>query len=151
MRKSTLRVPAIAAAALAVVGAAPAGHALSVNPNNPADIQQGAQVTVLVRNHNALDVEVVAVNESGRRFQLGAVHADAGRTFVLPRDLTDGDGQFRLKVYTVDRLVGSHLVKHYLEAVKTQPLSLSAGNEIVLQVQSRLANSFIDRGSSGQN
>jgi len=146
MKRSSYRIPVIASAALAVVGAAPAGHSVSDHPNNPADVPQQAEATVLVRNHNPLDVEVVAVTDAGRRFRLGEVNGDAGGTFVLPQTLTDGSGQFRLKVYSLETRVGSFLVNRYLEAVNTQPLSVSPGSAIVLQVVSPLRNSFVDGG-----
>lgn len=151
MQRSIFRVPVMATAALAVVGATPAGQTLSIDSDNALVHRQRAEVTVLVRNHNSLDVEVVAVTEAGRRFRLGTVHRGVRRTFVLPRDVTDRNSQFRLKVYSIGRRIGPSLVNHYLEAVKTQPLSAGAGGEIVLQVQSPLASSFVDRGPSGQN
>ena len=60
----------------------------------------------MVRNHNSLDVDVVAVTEAGRRFLLGSVRHGAGRTFFLPPAVTDGNSRFRLKVYSIDRLAG---------------------------------------------
>ena len=81
MQRSKFRFSMVAAAALAVVGATPTGQSASLYPDNP---NATPQKTVLVRNHNSLDVEVVAVTEAGRRFRLGAVHRGAGRTFILP-------------------------------------------------------------------
>ena len=101
MQKSKFRIPLVAAAALAVVGATPTGNGLSSFPDNPTDTLQRVGTTIVVRNHNSLDVEVVAVTEAGRRFQLGAVHRGAGRTFVLPQGVTEGNHQFRLKVYSI--------------------------------------------------
>jgi hypothetical protein len=121
MQRSKFRFPMVAAAALAVVGATPTGQSASLYPDNP---DATPQKTVLVRNHNSLDVEVVAVTEAGRRF--------------------------RLKVYSIGQKVGPSLVNHYVDAVKTQLLSSSVEGELVLQVHSPLANSFIDRGSSGR-
>jgi len=141
----------IAAVALAVVGATPTGSTPAVSDDNPEHVQQQDQTTVLVRNHNSLDVEVVAVTERGRRFRLGAVFSGAGRSFDLPRDLCQGNDPFRLKVYSIGRKVGPSVVNHYLEAIKTQPLSPNAGGEIVLQVQSPLSDSYIDRGTPGRN
>ncbi len=151
MQKSKFRLPVVAAAALAVVGATPTGPAVPSHPDNPADTPNSSEATVLVRNQNSSDVDVVAVTETGRRFLLGAVRQGAGRTFVLPRAVTDGSCRFRLKVFSIDRLMGPSSVNQYVDAAKTQPLSVQAGGEIVLQVQNPLANSFIDRGSSGQN
>ena len=147
MQRSKFRFPMVAAAALAVVGATPTGQSASLYPDNP---DATPQKTVLVSNHNSLDVEVVAVTEAGRRFRLGAVRRGAGRTFTLPRGVTDNSSRFRLKVYSIGQKVGPSLVNHYVDAVKTQLLSSSVEGELVLQVHSPLANSFIDRGSSGR-
>jgi hypothetical protein len=151
MQKSRFRIPVIVAVALAVVGATPTGRADSHGSDNPEITPQRTEATIQVRNHNSLDVEVVAVTEAGRRFRLGAVHGGAGRTFALPRDVSEGGNPFRLKVYSIGRKIGPSVVNHYLEAVKTPLLSPNADGEIVLQVQSPLSNSFIDRGPSGQS
>lgn len=151
MQRSKFRISMVAAAALAVVGATPTGQSESNYPDNVAVTRRHTEATVLVRNHNSLDVEVVAVTEVGRRFQLGSVRRGSGRTFVLPRGVTDNSNQYRLKVYTIGQQGGPSLVNRYVDAVKTQLLSSSVGGELVLQVHSPLANSFIDRGSSGQS
>jgi hypothetical protein len=145
MQKSSFWIPVIAAAALAVVGATPTGHSDAVFADNPEVTPQRITATVFVRNHNSLDVEVVAVTEAGRRFRLGSVYSGAGREFELPADVCDGSDPFRLKVYSIGRKVGPSVANHYLEAVKTQPLSPNSG-EIVLQVHSPLSASFIERG-----
>ena len=146
MQRSKFQFPVVAAAALAVVGATPIGHPASIYDENPTGPPQTTVATVLVRNHNSLDVEVVAVTEAGRRYRLGAVNRGAGRTFVVPQGISANSDRFRLKVYSIGRQVGPSLVNHYVDAVKTQLLSSSGGEEIVLQVHSPLSNSFIDRG-----
>ncbi len=151
MQKSKLGIPVVAAAALAVVGATPTGQSASNYPDVAAVTRRNIEATVLVRNHNSLDVEIVAVTEVGRRFRLGSVRRGGGRTFVLPRGVTENSNQYRLKVYAIGQQVGPSLVNHYVDAVKTQLLSSSVDGELVLQVHSPLASSFIDRGSSGQN
>ena len=151
MQNSKYRIPLVAAAALALVGATPTGHHPSSFPDNPTDTPQSSETTIVVRNHNSLDVEVVAVTEAGKRFRLGSVNRGAARTFELPECVEESNQQFRLKVYSIDRPAAPSIVNHYLDAVKTQLLSSSVGGEIVLQVHSPLSDSFIDRAASGQH
>ena len=145
MQRRSLRVPVIAAAALAVVGATPTARSDHAAGDGILATPQRISTTVVVRNHNPLDIEVVAVTESGRRYELGSVHSGAGRAFDLPRDVCESSDPFRLKIYSIGRKVGPSVVNRYLEAVKTNPLSPDTGGEIVLQVLSPLSASFIDR------
>ena len=149
MQKHRFSIPAVAAAALVVVGATPAINTNPIDPDHPQITQQQSAATIVVRNHNSLDIEVVAVTEAGRRYPLGAVNAGAGRAFSLPEALLEGQEQYRLKVYSIGRKMGATVTNHYLEAVKTQLLSPRSGDEIVLQVHSPLSSSFIDRGPVG--
>jgi hypothetical protein len=146
MQKSSIGIPVIAAAALAVVAATPTGYSDSALTGCPKTTPQRVPTTVLIRNHNPLDVEVFAVTEAGRRYRLGSVQSGAGRTFDLPRGLCECGDLYRLKVYSIARNVGPSLANRYLDAVKTQPLSVDRDGEIVLQVQRPLSASFIDRG-----
>jgi len=148
MKKSWIRIPVLAAAAFAVFGATPAASQ-SQDVIASSALPRQVDKTVVVRNHNSLDVEIVAVTEAGRRFPLGAVNHGSGRTFVLPRALSESGNSFRLKIYSIAPKVGPSITTRYLGAVKTQLLSPSSTGSIVLQVQSPLASTFIDRGPGG--
>ena len=146
MQRSSFGIPIIAAAAFAAVGATPTGHSGSVPEDCPETTPQRVPTSVVVRNHNPLDVEVVAVTEAGRRFRLGSVQSGTRRTFDLPRGLCERGDLYRLKVYSIARKLGPSVANRYLDAVKTQPLSVDTDGDIVLQVHSPLSASFIDRG-----
>ncbi len=146
MKRSNFGIPVVAAAALAVVGATPTGHTEVLGFDSPEVTPQPVPTTVTINNHNSLNVEVVAVTESGRRFRLGSVRRGAERTFDLPDCVCEGTGLFRLKIYTVGRKLGPSWLEYPLEAVKTRPISPATGGDLVLQVQSPLSDSFIDHG-----
>ena len=143
MQMSRFRIPVIAVAAMAVVGATPADKAASAQPYTAIDTAATVTATVVVHNDNWQDVEVVALTDAGKRFRLGEVARGLERSFSFPDALVDGKCQFRLKVYSIDNQVGSLLATRYLGAVQTKPLSVSAGSEIVMHITDPLGESFI--------
>ncbi len=149
MQKSSIGVTLVAAVALTVLGAAPAEEAPTDDPAKVSDVQQQTEQTLLVRNHNSLDVEVVAMSEMGRRFRLGVVNHGGGRTFVLPKGVADAGAPFRVKVYSIARKIGASVFDHYLQAVMTQPLSAAGAGPIVLHVKCPLTDSFVESGTLG--
>jgi hypothetical protein len=144
MLTGTLAFSLIAAALVAVSGTS-AANAITSDRKDVLDIPQGPDATVVVRNYNnSLRVEIHAVTEAGRRFQLGVVNQASERTFELPDRLADGSTQFRLKVYSFVPPDPRSAVRDYREGVKTRPLFMTAGEKIVLIVANPLARSFID-------
>jgi hypothetical protein len=132
-----------AATLLAALGTAPAHATQPAGPQDALDTPQGTNATVMVRNYNMADVEIYAVSEAGRRFHLGTVNRMSGRTLALPATLVNGT-QFRLKIYTYEPRRAASVVRRLTEGVKTNALSISAGQQIELMVNSPLTESFIN-------
>jgi hypothetical protein len=137
--QTTNRRSLLVAAAIAALAMIPAGA--SATPDNP-------DATVLVRNYNSLDVQVFAVTEAGKRFELGTVNRGAERSFVLPDRLMEGGMPFRLKIYSLARATPASVIDNHVAGVKTQLLSPTDGEQILLNVKSPLITSFIDRGTA---
>jgi hypothetical protein len=140
MQEVKTRYSLLVAAAAAVLLTVPASA--SVTFDNPRDVE----TTVVVRNYNSLDVQVFAVTESGKRFELGTVNQGAERTFALPGRLTNSDQPFQLKVYSLARAVPPSLIDNHVAGVKSRLLSPKDGDQIVLNIRTPLVESFIDRG-----
>lgn len=141
----------LAAAVIAVFAAMPAGATATPN-RGVVSVEPGRPIAaIVVRNYNSLDVQVFAVTAAGKRFELGRVNRDSERTFELPNRIVENNSEFRLKVYSLARGVPTSVIDNQLEAVKTQLLSPSASDEIVLTVKSPLLASFIDYGSTTPN
>jgi len=134
------RLSLLAAAAIAFAAPIPASPAQAV------DTPPGSDATVLVKNHNSLDVQIFAVTECGKRFELGTVNRNSERSLALPERLLDEATPFRLKIYSLARALQAEYRPKQLAAVKTQPLSPAVGEEIQLNIRSPLVASFIDRG-----
>lgn len=149
MQKNNIGVILVAAVALAVLGAAPVEEASTNVSPEVSGVQQQTGPSLLVHNHNSLDVEVVAMSEPGRRFRLGVVNRGGGRTFALPEGLSEGGAPFRVKVYSIARKIGPSVFDHYLQAVMTQPLSAAGAGPIVLHVKCPLTDSFVESGTVG--
>jgi hypothetical protein len=77
---------------------------------------------------------------------LGTVNRSSERTFDVPACLIDSGVEFRLKIYSLARAVPASVVDNHVAGVKTQPLTMTEGEEIRLVVKSPLATSFIERG-----
>jgi hypothetical protein len=131
------------AALLTVLGVLPLSAAiptgLTETPGAPTD----SEATVVVCNHNSLDVVVYAVSEAGRGFRLGIVQRTSDQTLTLPEQLADGSTEFRLRIYSLRPSLAASATRGYLQAVKTNPLSARAGDKIMLYVMRPLAESFI--------
>lgn len=140
MQEVKTRYSLLVAAAAAVFLAVPASA--SVANDNPRDVD----ATVVVRNHNLLDVQVFAVTESGKRFELGTVNQGAERTFALPSRLMDTNQPFRLRIYSVTKAVPPSLNYNQIAGVRTKLLSLTDGQKLTLNVRSPLVDSFTDSG-----
>jgi len=105
--------------------------------------QAGAdQATVTINNRNTLEVVVYAVTDEGVRYRLGSVHSKSTADLTLPAKLADGATQFRIKVSTYERGLYSP-IPVARDAVKTQPMVVSAGETIVFLVQPHLTDSHI--------
>jgi hypothetical protein len=91
-------------------------------------------------------VQIVAVTEAGKRYRLGTVNHSSERTFDVPDCLIDSGVEFRLKIYSLARTMPASVVDNHIAGVKTQPLTITADEEILLLVKSPLVTSFIDRG-----
>ncbi len=136
--------PMFLAALAATLATAPASATSQpVTPDNPPD----ADATVVVRNYNSLDVQVFAVTEEGKRYELGTVHRASERTLEIPEGLVANSTPFRLKIYSIARAMPASVVDNHVAGVKTQVLEIADGDEIQLTVKSPLVASFIDRGS----
>lgn len=109
-----------------------------------------SDITVMVRNQNSLDVQIYAVTEAGDQFELGRVQRNSESALAIPVELLSSTEAFSLKIYTLSPAMPASLVDNRIAAVRTQPLSPRAGEEIRLMVRSPLANSFIDRGTESQ-
>ena len=108
----------------------------------------GAAATVLVHNWNSHDVEVYAEQDDGRQIKLGVVLTMTDRTFTLPDWLSDGKTEFRLRMMCMLPEDPRSALIQYHEAVRTQPMSSSTGNEIVVDLADPLSESTISDGSS---
>lgn len=124
---------------------------MPVAASEPSDAPPNPDATVLVRNNNYLDVQIFAVTEAGKRFELGTVTHGRERTFPLPNQLLENNEQFRLKICTLSRGMPTSIIDNHVAAVKTQPLALNPDAQISLTVASRLKNSYVDRGLTSQN
>ena len=131
------------AALLTVLGGLPLGAAIPTDRTEAPDTPKDNNATVVVCNHNSLDVVVYAVSEAGKRFLLGIVQRTSDQALTLPEQLADGSTQFRLRIYSLRPNQAASVTRGYLQAVKTNPLSASAGDEIMLYVMRPLAESFI--------
>jgi len=132
-----------AAALLTVLGALPLSAAMPTDRTAAPDTPRENDATVVVCNHNSLDVVVYAVSEAGKRFRLGIVPRTSDQALTLPEQLADGNTQFRLRIYSLRPSQAASITRGYLQAVKTNPLTASAGDEIMLYVMRPLAESFI--------
>jgi hypothetical protein len=74
------------------------------------------------------------------------VNCGSERSFSIPKNLVDSGVEFRLKIYSLARAVPASFVNNYVAAVKTQPLSVTEGEEVRLMVKDPLVASFIERG-----
>ncbi len=132
-----------AAALLAVLGPLPLGAAVPTDRTETPEAPKNNEATVLVCNHNTLDVVVYAVSEAGKRFRLGTVRGSSNHAMTLPRQLADGSTQFRLRIYSLRPSQAASAARGYLQAVKTNPLAASGGDKIMLYVMRPLTESFI--------
>ena len=138
------RLPLIAAALATVLAAMPGNAAVPTEGKDVLDAPQAPAATVMVRNDHALNVAVYAVAEDGRRFRLGEVHRNSGRTFRLPGLLSYGDTAFRIKVYSFrDRGTFSVLVD-YVQGIKSRPLFATPGERINVILNDPLTESIVD-------
>jgi hypothetical protein len=142
MQKAKFHQALLVAAAIAVLAAVPASA--SVTPPNPAV----SEATVVVRNFNSRDVRVVAVTETGKRFELGTVQRSSKRAFKVPDRLLNENEPFVLKVYSLERPTPPSIIDHVVSGVRTQLLSPKNGEEITLNLRIPLTESFIDRSAS---
>lgn len=142
MQKAKARHSLLVVAAAAVLMTLPASA--SVTFDDPPK----TEVTVVVRNFNTLDIEIVAVTESGKRFEVGTVTRGAKRTLALPNRLMASDQPFRLKIYSVASAVPPSIIDNRVAGVRTKLLSPADGEEILLNVRSPLIDSHLDRGAA---
>jgi len=142
MQKVKTRHSVLVAAAAAVLLAVPASASVTID--NPRD----TDATIVIRNYNSLDVQVFAVTESGKRFELGIVNRGKEREFALPDRLKDTNQPFRLRIYSVARAVPPSLIDNHVAAVRTKLFSLADGEKLMLNVRSPLIDSFVDRGTA---
>jgi hypothetical protein len=145
MQTAKARLPVIAAAIISMIAATPANAAVPAD-KDPIRKPDATETQVVIRNYNSLDVQIVAVTEAGKRYRLGTVNRSSERTFDVPDCLIDSGVEFRLKIYSLARAVPASVVDNHVAGVKTQPLTMTEGEEIRLVVKSPLATSFIERG-----
>jgi hypothetical protein len=144
MLASKTRFPLIAAGLATVLAVMPANAAVPTRGEAVLGAPQGPGATVVVRNDHALNVAVYAVAEDGRRFRLGEVHRNSGRTFRLPARLSYGDTAFRIKVYSFrDRGAFSTLID-YVQGIKSRPLFATPGERINVILNNPLTESIVD-------
>ena len=101
---------------------------------------------IVIRNYNSLDVQIFAVTEGGKRYELGTVKRGAERSFDGPERLVESGVEFRLKIYSLARAVPPSVIDNHVAGVKTQPLSMTVGEELRIMVRSPLVSSFVERG-----
>ncbi len=145
MQTAKARLQVIAAAIISMIAATPANAAVPAD-KDPIRKPDATETQVVIRNYNSLDVQIVAVTEAGKRYRLGTVNRNSERTFDVPDCLVDSGVEFRLKIYLLARAVPASVVDDHVAGVKTQPLTMTEGEEIRLVVKSPLATSFIERG-----
>jgi len=143
MLASRIRFSLGTGALLTVLGVLPLSAAVPAGRTETPDATKDSEATVVVCNHNSLDVVVYAVSEAGRRFRLGIVQRTSDQALNLPDQLADGSTEFRLRIYSLRPSHAAATTRGYLQAVKTNPLSAQAGDEIMLYVMRPLAESFI--------
>jgi hypothetical protein len=132
------------AAALLWLAPAAAGANPAANPDTPDPQQSGSIAEVKVNNLNAMDVDVYAVTEAGRKFALGTVYRASARSLALPEQIADGATEFRLKIYSVRPSFAPSSYKDYLKGVKTTTLSAAPGSTLSLIVGDPLTDSFVN-------
>ena len=145
MQTAKARLPLLAAAIISMMAAMPANAAV---PTDEETIRKpdATETQVTIRNYNSLDVQIFAVTEAGKRYRLGTVNRSSERSFSVPDCLVDSGIEFRLKIYSLARAVPASVVDNHVAGVKTQPLTVTEGEEIRLMVKSPLLSSFIERG-----
>lgn len=145
MHTAKARLPVVAAAIISMIAATPA-NAAPTTDKDPIRMPDATETQVVIRNYNSLDVQIVAVTEAGKRYRLGTVNRSSERSFEVPDCLIGTGVEFRLKIYSLARAVPPSVVENHVAGVKTQPLTMTEGEEIRLVVKSPLATSFIERG-----
>ncbi len=143
MPASKARFPLIATALVTLLAAMPASAAVPIDGKDGLDTPQDPAATVMVRNDHALDVAVYAVAEDGRRFRLGEVHRNSGRTFQLPGRLSYGDTAFRIKVYSFRNLGAYSATIRYVQGIKSRPLFATPGERINVILNDPLTESTV--------
>ncbi len=86
-----------AAASMTVLGVLPLGAAIPTFGTEVPDAPKDTEATVVVYNHNSLDVVIYAVSQDGKRFRLGIVQRTSDHALTLPMQLADGNTEFRLR------------------------------------------------------
>jgi hypothetical protein len=143
MLASKTRIPVVATALLALLVWLPAGASAQVDPGKALTVARAtSHASVEIINTNSRDVEVYAVEETGRRYRLGFVSPGQTSTLQLPDHLIDATTPFRIKVYSFEHTARSALVD-YFEGVKTRVLTASAGKKFTLRLADPLSKSAL--------
>lgn len=114
---------------LTIVVTAACARALKGNKGDSTFIE--AETTILVENHNWLDMVVYAVR-SGTRLRLGAVTTGSSAEFQLPSGFASGAA-----IRLVADPVGSR------RSYSTEPILLSPGRQLQFRVENNLAMSSV--------
>ena len=140
----------ILVAALTALLAAPIGaiaaHAEARTNDQPEHRVRSlaSEETVLyVNNRNATDMSVYAVSRTGNRKWIGNVDAHSTKEFSISSRLLEGNRDFRIKVYPLGPVGRFNYLRSEGSGIKTNPISVTAGDRIELLLGSSLNQSTV--------